>query len=151
MRGRIPYDMIHGETPLQQRTEEPPRTIDFLPYVFPPDNFVPFDVVDQQTIAIGPTTVTIAVFGPVNAYGVVRWFGNEAASVAEYAFLRWTILVGGVPYNPYQNMALSRGTIDNPDPIIIRVAPNRVVTVDVVNSDAGAAHQASTRIKGWIY
>ena len=148
----IPYDLIHsGAALLESAKGEPPRTVDFLPYVFPPDNFVPFDVVDSQTIAIGPTTVIIPIFGPVNASAVIRWFANEAASTAEYAFLRWTILVGGIPYQPYAAMALSRGTVDNPDPIIIRVAPNRIVTVSVTNSDAGAAHLANTRVKGWIY
>jgi hypothetical protein len=147
----IPSDLIHGKAELFAKLAEAPKTIDFLPYVFPPNNFVPFDVVNSQTIAIGPTTVVIPIFGPVNSNAVIRWFANEAASAAEYAFLTWTILVGGIPYPPYVAMLLSRGTIDNPDPIIIRIAPNRIVTVTVTNSDAGAAHLANTRVKGWIY
>jgi hypothetical protein len=146
----IPHDMIHGSAELTKSTPVPPRVIDFLPYVFPPDRFVPFDVVNSQAI-LAATTVTIPIFGPVNAYGVIRWFANEGALPADVPFLLWTIIVGGVPSQPYINMLLSRGSIDNPDPIIIRVQPNQVVTVNVQNTDAGAPHTARTRVKGWLY
>jgi hypothetical protein len=155
----IPQDLIHGDAQLRNSPSdgvirsdsyEPPRTIDFLPYVFPPNNFVPFDIVNSQNILAG-ATVVIPIFGPINSNAVVRWFGNEAATAVEYAFLQWTILVGGTPYQPYQGMLYSRGAIDNPDPIIIRVAPNRIVTVSVTNTDGGAAHVATTRLKGWLY
>jgi hypothetical protein len=146
----IPYDMIHGEAGMKKIEYIPPRTIDFLPYVFPPDNFVAFDVVDSQAVAAA-TTVVIPIFGPINAYAVVRWFANEALTAAEYAFLQWSIIVGGVPSQPYVNMLRSRGTVDNPDPIIIRVAPNMIVTVTVQNTDGALPHTANTRIKGWLY
>jgi hypothetical protein len=129
---------------------ERPRTIDFLPYVFPPDNFVAFDVVNSQSIAAA-TIVIIPIFGPVNSSAVVRWFANECAVAADIANLNWTILVGGIPYQPYVAMLYSRGTVDNPDPIIIRVAPNRIVTVAVQNTDAALPHTALTRVKGWFY
>lgn len=146
----IPHDMIRSDTPLFGAKQEAPRTIDFLPYVFPPENFVPFDVVDTQSVGAG-LTVVIPIFGPVNSNAVIRWFGNEAASPAGYTNLRWTILVGGIAYTPYNAMALSRGTVDNPDPIIIRVAPNRNVTVTVQNLDGANAYTANTRVKGWLY
>ena len=146
----IPYDLIHGDTKLAGAAPELPRLITFLPYVFPPDNFVPFDVVNSQSIALS-TTVTIPIFGPVNSNAVIRWFGNEGALAGDYAFLLWSILIGGVPYQPYVNMALSRGTVDNPDPIIIRVAPNQICTVRVENTDGAGPHTANTRIKGWLY
>lgn len=146
----IPYDLIHADTPLSGTATERPRTIDFLPYVFPPDNFVPFDVVDAQSIALG-TTVVIPIFGPVNANAVIRWFGNECAVSADIANLNWTILIGGIGYQPYVAMLYTRGFIDNPDPIIIRVAPNRIVTVSVQNTDGVNAHTALTRVKGWFY
>jgi hypothetical protein len=145
----VPYDLIKGDARLVESQPELPRVIDFLPYVFPPDRFVPFDVVNSQAI-LAATTVVIPIFGPVNSYGVIRWFANEALTVAEYAFLMWTIIVGGVPWQPYVNMLRSRGTVDNPDPIIIRVQPNQIVTVTVQNTDI-AAHTANTRVKGWLY
>jgi len=151
MTGRIPYDLIHGKTELREvGGAKPPRTIDFLPHVFPPDNFVPFDVVDSQSVP-AVSTVTIPIFGPVNANAVVRWFANECTLAAGYLVLTWTILVSGVPSQPYINMLRSRGTVDNPDPIILRVAPNRVVTVTVTNADPALAYVANTRLKGWIY
>jgi hypothetical protein len=146
----IPYDLIKGDARLVESKPEAPRTIDFLPYVFPPDQFVPFDVVNSQAI-LAATTVTIPIFGPVNSNAVIRWFANEGALAADVPFLLWTIIVAGVPAQPYVNMLLSRGSIDNPDPIIIRVAPNRIVTVNVQNTDAGAPHTARTRVKGWTY
>jgi len=146
----IPQDLIHGDAQLLANAPERPRTIDFLPYVFPPDNFVPFDVVWTASLALS-TSATQLIYGPVNAYGVVRWFGNEGAAAADMAFLRWTILIGGVPYQPYVTMALSRGTVDNPDPIIIRVQPNQVVSVIVTNTDGAGAHVHQTRVKGWLY
>jgi hypothetical protein len=146
-----PYDLFKGETQLRAEAgREAPRLIEFLPYVFPPDNFVPFDVVDVQAFVAGSTTV-IPIFGNVNSNAVVRWFANEGANIAAVAALRWTILVSGVPYQPYVNMALSRGSIDNPDPIIIRIAPNRIVAVQVVNTDGVNAQTGSTRVKGWFY
>lgn len=146
----IPYDLIRGDAKLAESREERPRTIDFLPYVFPPENFVPFDVVNSQSIALA-TTVTIPIFGPINSYAVIRWFGNECSVAADIANLNWTIFVGGTGYQPYVAMLYSRGTIDNPDPIIIRVAPNRIVTVGVQNTDGVNAHTALTRVKGWFY
>jgi len=146
----IPHDLIRGDARLQEHRPEIPRTIDFLPYVFPPENFVPFDVAWTGTIALS-TTTSFLIFGPVNAHGVVRWFANEGAAAADITYLRWTILVGGVPYQPYVTMALSRGTVDNPDPIIIRVAPNRIVTVEIQNTDGAAGHVHATRVKGWLY
>lgn len=146
----IPSDLIHGSAELVKNKPVPPRVVDFLPYVFPPDRFVAFDVVNSQAVAAA-TVVTIPIFGPVNAYGVIRWFANEALTVAEYAFLQWTIIVGGVPSQPYVNMLRSRGTVDNPDPIIIRIQPNQIVTVNVANTDAALPHTANTRIKGWLY
>jgi hypothetical protein len=150
MRRGIPSDLIHGTAELLPGQAKPPQTIDFLPYVFPPGNFVPFDVVNSQAV-LAATTVVIPIFGPVNSNAVVRWFANEAATVAEYAFLQWTIIVGGIPVQPYVNMLFSRGTVDNPDPIIIRVAPFQIVTVTVQNTDAALPHTANTRLKGWSY
>ena len=146
----IPYDLIRGDAQLQSSQPEAPRTIDFLPYVFPPENFVPFDVVNSQSVA-ALTTVNITIFAPTNSYAVVRWFGNECSVAADIANLNWTILVGGTGYQPYVAMLYSRGTIDNPDPIIIRVAPNRAVVVQVTNTHAANAYVALTRVKGWFY
>jgi hypothetical protein len=146
----VPYDLIKGDARLLESQPEAPRTIDFLPYVFPPDNFEPFDVVNSQSIAAA-TTVVIPIFGPVNAHGVIRWFANECAVAADIANLNWTILVGGIGYQPYVAMLYTRGFVDNPDPIIIRVAPNRIVTVNVSNTDGALPHTAITRVKGWVY
>jgi hypothetical protein len=150
MRKGIPSDLIHGSTELLAGQQRAPQTIDFLPYVFPPNSFVPFDVVWTASLPLS-TSATQVIFGPVNAYGVIRWFGNEGGIAADYTFLRWTILIGGIPWQPYINMILSRGTVDNPDPIIIRVQPNQIVTVLVANTDAAAAHVHQTRVKGWLY
>ena len=146
----IPSDLIHGDARLAEIRPEAPRVIDFLPYVFPPENFVPFDVVDSQAIAAA-TVVAIPIFGPVNSYAVIRWFGNECTVAADILNLNWTILIGGIPYQPYVGMLLTRGFVDNPDPIIIRVTPNQVVTVLVANTDVANPHTANTRVKGWFY
>jgi len=146
----VPYDLVKGDARLMESAPERPRTIDFLPYVFPPENFVPFDVVDSQSIAAA-TTVTIPIFGPVNSNAVIRWFGNECSVAVDIANLNWTILIGGIGYQPYVAMLYTRGFVDNPDPIIIRVAPNRIVTVNVQNTDGANAHTALTRVKGWLY
>lgn len=147
---QIPYDLIKGEANIAKVTEEAPRVIDFLPHVFPPDNMVPFDVVNSQTVNLG-TTVVIPIFGPVNQAAVLRWFANECTNAAGYDDLRWTILVGGIGYQPYVNMLYSRGSIDNPDPIIVKVAFNRIVTVTVQNTSGVANWVARTRLKGWFY
>jgi hypothetical protein len=146
----VPYDLIKGEAKLRETQQEPPRTIDFLPYVFPPENMVAFDVVDSQTVNAGVTAV-IPIFGPVNSNAVIRWFGNEVTNVAGYPDIAWTIFVGGIGYQPYVAMLYSRGSVDNPDPIIIRVAPNRIVTVNVVNSSGVSNWVVRTRLKGWFY
>jgi hypothetical protein len=146
----IPSDLIHGDARLVESRPVAPRVIDFLPYVFPPDTFVPFDVVNAQSI-VAATTVIVPIFGPVNMYAVIRWFGNECAVPADIANLNWTILVGGIPYQPYVAMLYTRGFVDNPDPIIIRVQPNQIVTVAVANTDGANAHTAITRLKGWFY
>jgi hypothetical protein len=150
VRRGVPDDLIHGDAKLVESRPERPRTIDFLPYVFPPDNFVPFDVVWTASLALS-TSATQLIYGPIQAYGVIRWFGNEGGAAADYTFLRWTINIGGVPYQPYVAMILSRGTVDNPDPIIIRVQPNQVVSVTVQNTDGAGAHVHQTRVKGWLY
>jgi hypothetical protein len=146
----IPSDLIHGSAELVKNKPVPPRMIDFLPYVFPPDNFVPFDVVDSQTVNAGITAI-IPIFGPVNSKAVVRWFGNEVTNAAGYPDIAWTIFVGGIVYQPYVAMLYSRGAVDNPDPIIIRVEPNRIVLVSVTNSSGVSNWVVRTRVKGWFY
>jgi len=145
----IPHDMIRSDTPLYGAQQEAPRTIDFLPYVFPPENFVPFDVVDLQTVGAA-STVTVTIFNATNAYAVIRWFANETTTATDISNIRWTILVGGTAYQPYNAMVLSRGTVDNPDPIIIRVRPNVAVTVNIQNV-GGVGIETRTRVKGWFY
>jgi hypothetical protein len=144
-----PYDLIHGGTPLAG-VPEPPREVTFLPYVFPPPQAVPFDVVDVQTVNNGTTVVVPVIAGASAAYAVLRWFGNETAIAASILDINWTILIGGVGYQPYVTMLLSRGSIDNPDPILVRVMPNRAVDIAITNTGA-APLQVRTRLKGWYF
>lgn len=145
-----PYDLFHGDAQLKAAKVVPPRIVNFLPYVFPPETAVPFDVVNSQTVNAGVTAI-IPIFGPVNMSAVLRWFGNECTVAAGYADLFWTILVAGTGFQPYVAMQLSRGSIDNPDPILVRVEANRVVTVTVQNTSGVSNWVARTRLKGWFY
>jgi hypothetical protein len=144
-----PYDLIHGGTPLAGQPA-PPREVTFLPYVFPPPQAVPFDVVDVQTVNNGTTVIVPVIAGASAAYAVLRWFGNETAIAASILDINWTITIGGVGYQPYVAMLLSRGSVDNPDPILVRVMPNRAVDIAITNTGA-APLQVRTRLKGWFY
>jgi len=145
----IPYDLVPGRAGFREEVPTRPQIIEFRPDVFPPPNAVPFDVVSNDPVP-PYGAVTIVVAEPTPAQAVIRWIGNETDSAPEYAYLSWTVLVGGVPQYPYVNMYYSRGTINNPDPVIIRIAPNRKIEVQIQNNDS-AVHIARTRIKGWLY
>jgi hypothetical protein len=127
-----------------------PQVIDFLPWVFPPSGFVPFDVVDVQTVNFG-TTVLIPILDSQSFNAVIRWFGNETTIATAIPDIRWTILISGVGYQPYVNMQLTRGFVDNPDPIIIKVPQNRLIEVAVQNISGASNWEVRTRVKGWLY
>lgn len=148
----IPHDLVHRPVPLSpmhQPGGEPPRTVTFEPWVFPPVNAQFFDVVNSTSVA-GGTTSAIPIASTEAKEGVIRYLGNETPSSADYAFLTWTLLFNGSGVYPWVNMTQSRGLLANPDPVLIFVPRQTVVTVNVSNS-AGVAINALTRIKGWLY
>lgn len=145
----IPHDLIPRETPLGVYQGKTVQTIDFLAHAFPPLGSVPFDVVDVQNILPGATgTFTVINTGTNKA--VIRWFGNEAVVAADYAGLLWTLFLNGIPWQPYVNMRESRGIISDPDPILIPIPLNTVVTISIINNNVGAS-DVKTRVKGWLY
>lgn len=144
------FDLRARPYPLEGGAVLPPTVVTFQPWVFPPEWSVPFDVVNVQTVNFG-TTVLIPIIDTQNANAVIRWFGNETTIAAGINDIRWTILISGVGYQPYVNMQLTRGFIDTPDPIIIRVPSNRLVQVQVQNVSGAANWEVRTRVKGWLY
>ena len=146
-----PFDAIKRPFELLPVGGGPPVTVNFEPWVFPPvDRFIPFDVVDVRTVNFG-VTVDVDVLNTQAANAVIRWFGNETTVALGINDIRWSILISGVGYQPYVNMQLTRGFIDNPDPIIIRIPQNRLVQVRIVNSSGASNWEVRTRIKGWLY
>lgn len=146
----VPVDLIPGQAVIFPRSgPEPPRVVTFLPYAFPPADAVHIDVVDVQTVGAG-ASVFIPIVNTGTANAVFRWFGNEASVAAGYVDLRWTILINGVPKQPYNIMRESRGLINDPDPVLILVGQSQVVEVRVDNLGA-AGLEAKTRLKGWVF
>jgi hypothetical protein len=146
-----PFDAVPRPFPLDPLGgTSAPRVIDFLPWVFPPVNFIPFDVVDVQTVNAGITAV-VNIIDSQAQNAVIRWFGNETTLAGGLADILWTILISGVGYQPYVNMQLTRGFIDNPDPIIIRIPQNRLVQVAIQNTSGVNNWEVRTRVKGWLY
>ena len=145
----VPQDLIPGTTVLTQADAQPPRTVDFLSYAFPPAYSVPIDVVNVQTVGAG-ASVLIPIINTGANQMVIRWFGNEATLTAGYTDLRWTILRNGIALEPYNTMRESRGLISDPDPILVIIGRNTIIEVRVDNIGAGGL-EAKTRLKGWIF
>lgn len=146
----VPHDMVPGVPVLvQPGGAEPPRTVDFLPYAFPPAYSVPIDVVDVQTVVAG-ASATIPIINTGASQAVLRWFGNESTLAAGYTDLRWTILRNGIAIEPYNVMRESRGLISDPDPILVVIQKGMLIEVRVDNLGAGNL-EAKTRLKGWIF
>lgn len=146
----VPSDLIPGQSVLIPRGgPEAPRVVDFLPWAFPPEYAVHFDVVDVQTVGAGASATINIVNTGVNR-AIIRWFGNESTLSTGYADLRWTILLNGVAKEPYNLMRESRGLISDPDPVLIQLGQGILVQVRVDNVGV-AGLEAKTRVKGWVF
>lgn len=126
------------------------KVIDFLPWAFPPHDSTPIDVIDVQTLA-ALASATILIIDARANNGVLRFFGNELPAAAGYPDIRWTLTANGFAIAPYVNMQLSRGAIDNPDPILIPIEKGTKIECLIQNLSGVNAWEVRTRVKGWLY
>ncbi len=148
----IPADLrLPNLPPLMPLGESGAKIIDFLPWAFPPHDSTPIDVVDVQA-ALGPgASATILIIDARANNGVLRFFGNECAAAAGYADIRWTLTANGLAIPPYNAMQLSRGAIQNPDPVMIPIEKGTKIECIVNNVSGVNTWEVRTRVKGWLY
>ena len=127
------------------------------PYLEPPYNHVPVDIMETKTIAAGATATVLTYTAPVRQIGIIDSYSQEAIitppgiGLVAWADLLWSFKINNAPMEYFNGFAGQRGKVYWPRKATFYLNEGQEFSISVQNNAALNSYDVTAAVRGWQY